>query len=350
MSNLSEGNFTQVKALLDRAVAQTLRCFVFSFVVATGVALSSPASAENISGTYVGSSSNGAFLVEIVQIDGGQLTGRYRQVLLKPSGQIADTNAALSGAIDNGMVVITIEPTDFLSASITISGTFDGQALRLSGGRNGATISLNLINADEGSFRAQVANLTDKANQIRQAKLEADAVVKMESFIKSMEAFSAHSAAQLGLFAPTEQKLKAITAQMHSALERQRAIIGIGEADVARGQISVWINQAEIEASQIYGSVDAAYRDFDSKSGPFLTKLASAVPGCEAVVSGAVAASDSQNVDRWKSACGRLLDNAEIFQAHVVSLRKSFTRFAAVWDEQHEQQVAIVRASDADAR
>jgi hypothetical protein len=47
-------------------------------------------------------------LIQLVQNDGGQLTGRFEEVLLQPSGKLVDTNAALSGAINNGTVVVTI--------------------------------------------------------------------------------------------------------------------------------------------------------------------------------------------------------------------------------------------------
>lgn len=329
-------------------IGQLVRRSIFYLAVASVAAIVSPTFAAGISGTYVGSSPDGAFLVEVVETNDGQLTGRYEQVLLQSSGKLADTNAALSGAANNGTVVITIKPTEFLSGSITISGTFDGRALHLAGGGNGTTLSLNLVSADESVFRTQVANLTNVANQIHQAGLDADALAKARNFIKLMDAFSAHADAQLKQFAPTEQNLQNITDQMRLALAREQATLGDGQASVARSQISVWISQAEVSASQIHNGIDAAYRDFDGKSAPILTKLTTAIPGCYAIVSGTMVISDSTpaNVGMLKSTCVKVLDSAKSFQAKVASVRQSFARIAGVWNEEHQKQAAMVRASE----
>ena len=58
------------------------------------------ASAEGLSGTFVGKASNGAFLVQLVETGDGHLTGRYEQVLLQPGGKIDDMNAVITGAAD----------------------------------------------------------------------------------------------------------------------------------------------------------------------------------------------------------------------------------------------------------
>jgi hypothetical protein len=163
-----------------------------------------------------------------------------------------------------------------------------------------------------------------------------------------MDAFSAHADAQLKQFAPTEQNLRTITNQMRSALARQQAIQGDGQAGAARSQIAVWISQADVSASQIQNGIDAAYRDFDGKAAPILTKLTTAVPGCNAVVSGTAVLSDSTptNVGMLKSTCLKFLDSAKSFQAKVVSVRRSFARIAGVWNEEHQKQAAMVRASE----
>ncbi len=61
--------------------------------------LVSPAWAEGISGTYVGAGSNSAFLVQVVEATGGQLTGRYEQTVLS-DGKLNSMNASISGSSD----------------------------------------------------------------------------------------------------------------------------------------------------------------------------------------------------------------------------------------------------------
>ncbi|WP_217574777.1 hypothetical protein [Mesorhizobium sp. GbtcB19] len=325
---------------------QWRRRAIFSFIATLLAAMAEPALAASATGTYVGSSPDGAYLMELVEID-GRLTGHYERVILSRSGKLEDTNTALSGAVNNGTVVITIQPTELLSGAITASGTFDGQALHLTGGGDGGTLALNLVQADKNAFQTQVSDLTNRANQLRLARAEADALAHAQDFVRLLDAFSAHADTQLKLFAPTEQNLRTLTGQMRAALAKQQAIRGDGQASVARGQISVWINQADVSASQIHQRIEAAYRDFDSKSAPILAKLAVAVPACNEVVSGTAKGDDPANLNTMKPVCSKLLESAKTFQARVSSVRGSFSHIAAVWNEEHQKQAAIVQASEA---
>lgn len=54
----------------------------------------------------MGHSSNGAYLLQLVQADGGHLTGRYEEVIVQPDGKRSDLNASVSGAVDGPCVVV----------------------------------------------------------------------------------------------------------------------------------------------------------------------------------------------------------------------------------------------------
>ena len=75
-----------------------------------GPVAASPAYADGISGTYVGKGSNSAFMVQVVETTGGQLTGRYEQTVLKPDGKLERMTVSITGASDGQTVVVTIKP------------------------------------------------------------------------------------------------------------------------------------------------------------------------------------------------------------------------------------------------
>jgi hypothetical protein len=127
-----------------------------SWVVCVALVLAGPAFADGISGTYVGKGVNSAFLVQIVQTTDGHLTGRYAQVLLQASGKLEEMNALIAGASDGHTVALTINPTELLSGSLSLSGTLEGSLLHLTGGGYGNILTLNLTKIDEAEFRTQV--------------------------------------------------------------------------------------------------------------------------------------------------------------------------------------------------
>ena len=53
----------------------------------------------------------------MVETAGDQLTGRYEQTVLEPSGQIKQIIASITGASDGHTVVVTIKPTELLSGA-----------------------------------------------------------------------------------------------------------------------------------------------------------------------------------------------------------------------------------------
>jgi hypothetical protein len=331
----------------------------FLWILLCGLAMPiTPASAKDLSGTYIGKASNGAFLVQLVETGDGHLTGRYEQVLLQPGGKIDDMNAVITGAVDGQTVVVTIKPSEFLSGTIAASGTIEGRLLHLSGGGNGGSLNLNLLRSDEVDFRAQVAVLTEQARQInnarlqqeaaqRQAKIEADQRANLQSLTQRMIVFTTKADATLPKFAPMEQRYHDITQRMRGALAREQSIYGGGQASVARGQISVAINQAAIQANQIHIGVGASYQTFDFDIGQLNRESAGASQGCR----GAHVATDTAPVpvkyEARNAACLRFFDVTKDYEQRVSDLRAAFSKAETIWSAERREQDQIVQESNA---
>lgn len=306
-----------------------------------GIFLAVPAWA-NMSGTYVGKGPTLAVMIQIVETSGGNFTGRYEQVALKPDGQIEDANATITGARNGETVVATIKTADFFAASVPVSGTYQGGVLHLTGGTN---LILNLSSADEADFRAQVAALTTQGQQIietrarqeaanKQAKLEADRLAKLQNLTERLNAFTTKAEAMLPKFDPAKQKYRAITERMRGGLARQRTIYGGGQAAVARSQLSVALNQLAIEANQIHLNDQQSYRDFDFNSGQLSREAAEANTWCQGTIPVSL-----------NGVCPKFLDAQTGFAKRVSALRAAFSDLEATWNSERREQEAIVQAS-----
>lgn len=334
------------RAVARQQIGKTVLSALFLIVLVCMTMIGTEAYAKRLSGKFVTTSPTSVFLIELVETGGGQLTGRYEFVGLDDSGKLTRENAAISGAVNRSTVVLTLKSSEFFAKNITMSGSFDGYELRLSGAAHGTSLSLALSKSDENAFHAHVTELTKRGDQIRRADADAKALKQTKEFIGLMDRFSTFSAAKLEEFPPVEQNLRTITQQMQSALAKQGSIRGGYEAGVARSQISVWISQAELQAIQIRNSIETTHADFERKSGRITTKLESLRPRCTALLSGDTTRIYAANSNEWKTTCDRLMKSADTFQNYIASLRQAFAQIAKVWNEEHRKQVAIVQTSE----
>lgn len=324
------------------------------FVLSVAVAVAGPVAADELSGTFVGSGGNGAYLIDMVRLADGSITGRYEQVILQPSGQLADTNAAVTGASDGQTVILTIKANAAFSRPLSVSGTLDGQVLRLSGGAGRGSFDMELTKGSDAAFQGAVATLNDQAGQIRQAQADAkfamniaEALAELQRLTQRADAFGPYADAHFSKFGLAEQKYRTITAAMEKGLAKQKSKIGDGDAQVARYDVSVWIGDAEITASGIHDRVEAAQTDFERTAHSILSEFPRYQQACAELA--AVGAGQNQGIDlaSWQLACADFRQSATAFQDRVASLKHSFENIAATWADENERQLAIVRASTA---
>jgi hypothetical protein len=320
-------------------------------LVLLGLVAATPAYADGISGTYVERASDGAFLIQVVQTSDGHLTGRWEMVALRPSGELVDMSALITGASDGHTLVISIHPANVSRPSWTISGTVEGTLMSLKGGLD--LPDLSLTKSDAGDFNAQVALLRDKAGQIirerveaesRQRQLQArtDLLAQLNKLTQDMLMTANASDAQLEKFPPIQQRYRTITGLMNGALAREQSIIGDGQASVARSQVAIAINQAGIEAEQLHMSVQEALRDMGVKVEPILKTGTDMKQRCQSVES-------SRSAD-LSSACVKFRDAGRKLSQSMGALNEAFRLAEKVWAEEHRKQEGIVRASETASR
>ena len=124
-------NFTTLAEVIRSPTMKSLphqNSLLFWLILFVLIVTGTSALANGISGTYVGKGDNIAVLIQIVQTNDGNLTGRYEQVVLQPNGKIDDMNAAIVGATDGQTVAVTINPNGFLTGNIVVSGTIQRHA------------------------------------------------------------------------------------------------------------------------------------------------------------------------------------------------------------------------------
>jgi hypothetical protein len=118
------------------------------------------ACADTLSGTYVGGAANGAVLIQLVDNNAGQLTGRYEQMVLGDTGKMDRRSASIVGASDGHTVVLTIKAIEPLSANLIASGTLERDELHLSGVENGIKIEFYLTKSNEELYQKHIAMLS----------------------------------------------------------------------------------------------------------------------------------------------------------------------------------------------
>jgi hypothetical protein len=308
-----------------------------------GLIAAAPAYADDISGTYVGIGANSAFLIQVVQTAGGQITGRYEQSVLEPSsGKLEQTAFSLTGASDGQTIVVTMKGAQLLSGSITASGTILATQLHLSGQGTGGTVDLNLSKSDETTYKMQVAKLSLQGRLAIEAAAKASLLARLEKLTQDMATNSGAIEAQMTKFPPIEQRFRAITGMMNTALAKERSIFGGGQASVTRGQIGVAINQGGVEAEQLYQSLQTAGQDMTGKLQPLVTSANDLIARCTS--------NEIKSDASFRAGCDRLFNIGKTFQRDTEKLRAAFVHAEQVWVDEHTKQQEIIRAADVAAR
>jgi hypothetical protein len=293
-----------------------------------------PAFAD-LSGTYVASGPNIAVLLQIVETNGQNLTGRYEQVVLQ-NGKIDDMNATLTGAVNGDVVVATLKPDVFLASDIPVSGNVQGDVLHLTGGDG---LALGLVKGEETGFRQKVSVFQEQVRQIaneqakaaadqERAKHEADRANFVQGLIERLIAFNTRAESALPKFAPAEQHWHAITEKMREGISLYQSLNG--PAIYERGQINVSLTQAAIRANQIHISANGAHQQFDTEVNEL--------------------ADQADQVDQWcqdppgylSSSCPQFADTRKAFKQRASELRAAFAELEGTWSNERREQERIV--------
>lgn len=317
------------------------------WLVSVLLGISYSANAASLSGTYVGTGTDIAVLLQLVEANGGQLSGRYEQRKMINGNRLEQLNASVTGTSDGQTIVLQVRPTEVLAGTYVLSGTVSGSIVRLNGGGYGQTFQLNLTKGSEEDFKGQVANLSASVNRtVATANLETE-LTKSEKILEAMSNFSKNPKPEPSAFVPYEQRYRSMTIQMQAALGRQQSIPKFIETP-ARGQIDTAINQASIETDQIHEGMKSKDEEFQKRTIAALQTVEPLVDRCKDISAQANIAPPT--LEKLKSQCGRFKPIAKKFIEDAKKIADSYAKIEAVWREERQKQDAIVRSADIAAR
>jgi hypothetical protein len=296
---------------------------------------------KNISGVYIGSASDSAYLVHLIQKDDGSLSGQYREVVLKPSGKLVERNAAVIGVADQGMMTLTVKSGVPLIPDVHLSGSFVGD-----GGSFQTDFVLNLVRSNDEGFSQQVAKLEASAADIKQRDAMVKAIEYVSDHTTKMRAFNSKVDEQLPKFEPIKTAMRRITSDMRLGLEKELNIIGAAREYRYRDQAATWINQVALQRNSIISNASDAYAKFDQQAQSLKSDLAELTNMCN---NEGIRSSDEPSVKQLVAACKPMLAVAKTLEAKERTLRKAYASLGNVLRSETQAQNDIVRKADAAA-
>ena len=309
--------------------------------IAPVLAWASAARAEpDVSGSYVGVSEAAAIMIQLVETPDGQVSGHYEALNFAAGGQLVDRTATLDGAAHAGVLVVRIRVSDGRSP-ISASGSVSGGALHIAAGTAPGDLNLTLRLGDEAAFNATAAALHQQAAQLASAQAEQrrvqEQVKSASDFLAAAGAFAVKQeryADEAGRFASAypdiSRRYAAFTQAMQAGLNRERSIVGNGQANLERGQVAMTIRQAAMEAKLFHSQVIARHNDDGMKLNQLAQQSADTRQRC-----------GPPNAE--VSTCVSLAASTNRLSSRTRDLQVAFDASEGVWREQGAAQEAIVR-------
>lgn len=314
-------------------------------IVSAIVMLLSPVSgalASDITGTYVGAGPRVAAILTVVETTMGQVTGHLQFFRVGEQGKTTTTDLVMSGTERDGTFVGQLRTDAFLSDQTTVSGTVGGGSVKLTV----ANAPLNLFIADEAAYRLKVAELATVAEDEQRVVSMVDYTSQVSKLIVTQKRFVVEVGINTPKLLDVRDRYKRITYAMRANLGREQAVYGDGQASLARGQLSVVINQQKVAATQLHLQVQNTYRQFVAFSSKIERDSIDMDQGCHHAHTDTAENLVPLSDQAWNSACLELFRSTVIFEKHRKEAANVFADVEGDWQQQEAQQDEIARVAD----
>ncbi len=215
-----------------------------SFFLGTGIALVLLAillagcsrTPANLSGTYLNITPNEDDLLQIVEQTDHSIVGRMQIVSLKPGAQkVSTTDLSVTGATNNGVVVLTLENADvgFLGGlfKLHVSGPAEGDRIMLSGWSKQPGPPVVFVKGDFSTFEAETERLAGIADQTKMKD------ARIAAYDQRVEAYKQHLADVTrlsGVLASAAEKMQKTTAALKTLPGKYQAVTAKMEQMLAK--------------------------------------------------------------------------------------------------------------------
>ena len=160
-------------------------------------------------------------------------------------------------------------------------------------------------------------------------------VAAVNSLVGRMQRFEGNADSILLKLEPLQQRYPAITAKMDAYLDQERKLKSNPNADVARSQISVAINQGAIAADQLHNEIQPTQWDFENNAVAFNKQVVAAKAQCGR-------APDTSR----DSACAKLTQESSRFEDRFGRLAASLKQIEETYQREHRIQDQIVAEAE----
>ena len=267
---------------------------------------------REISGKYLAKFSNGVYWLQLVRTPDNHLSGQLETSILAKDGIISRNAVSITGAVNAGNV--TISASLFGLPMVTLSGTFEGNKLTLTGAEPSPVV---LTRSDLKEYQQQIDSLNAQSQRILAAERTAAAanqavaaaaarasgeaaqaaaalqqtadavqnfISRIQGAVKRMQELNAEADVHLGRFPGAEDRYRAITAKMTEYLNQERRLAGDPNTGVARSQLVVTMTQGSIAMDQLHNAADSLKTSLQMTVQPVAEGAADLAQRCRTAV------------------------------------------------------------------
>ena len=320
-------------------------CWLAALVLLTGCN-------KDVSGSYLADDKVAVCWLQLVRTPDDHLTGQIVSSVLKPDGKVERGSVSLTGAVNGENITLT--GRGFLGmASTTLSGTFDGNRLMLTGEQSAPVSLKRAIFAD---YQAKLGEQATRSQAIISARITAAArqqtfqaqrnfVAEVDQLIGRMQHFDSEADVHLGRFPNAEKGYEAITAKVSEYVTRERQLAGNPNRAVDRSQLDVAANRASLNTDQMHYQGQALQSSLEMDIAPLVNEVTALEQGCRQ--SGPVGANlTPAEVDAHQSACNRLLSAAPAFHQKYAGMANGLNHLEAVYKREKGAQARLLSSAE----
>jgi hypothetical protein len=305
---------------------------------------------RGISGTYLASDKATVCWLQLVRTQDNHLTGQLAASTLGSDGKVECNSIPISGAVDGENVTLSVSRFFGLETT-TLSGTLDGSRLTLTGGQ---AMPIVFKRSSLSDYEARLNELNASSQAILAAKESADArrrtaqtlqnfVSEVNHDVSEMQKFESEVDERLSRISGVEERYRAITAKITEYVDRERHLAGNPNASVARGQLDVAANQAEIATEQQHGAVLSFQYSVEASAPPLIKSADSIEQACHTAVSPGVL-TPSQNNEHI-TACQQLSAADATFRKKIAAIASGLAHLEQVYVQERNAQQGLLQSA-----